>query len=90
MRIAILGATSQIAKDLIVSFSAEKETRLHLFARRPDEVRGWLAFIGLSANYPVDEFSEFPKSQSNDALRTSAHSTQAEEYFLMQSNRNNS
>jgi hypothetical protein len=31
--IAILGATSQIAKDLIVSFSNEKDKQLHLFAQ---------------------------------------------------------
>ncbi len=67
MRIAILGATSQIARDLIVSFSAGEEHHLHLFARRPDEVTKWLAFAGLSANYPVDEFSEF-SGQEFDAV----------------------
>ncbi|NOT82503.1 MAG: NAD(P)-dependent oxidoreductase, partial [Gallionella sp.] len=41
MRIAILGATSQIAKDLIVSFSLAKNNQLHLFARRPNEVSAW-------------------------------------------------
>lgn len=59
MHIAILGATSQIAKDLVVSFSASVEKHLHLFARRPDEVTKWLAFAGLSGRYPVDDFSEF-------------------------------
>ena len=48
MKIAILGATSQIARDLIVSFSADAEKKLHLFARRPDEVTKWLAFAGMS------------------------------------------
>lgn len=59
MRIAILGATSQIARDLIVSFSAMAEIRPHLFARRPDEAAKWLATTGLSARYPVDDFSRF-------------------------------
>lgn len=59
MRIAILGATSQIARDLIVSFSAEKDKHLYLFARRPDEVTKWLASVGLSGRYPVDDFSGF-------------------------------
>ena len=59
MKIAILGATSQIAKDLIVSFSVEESVHLHLFARRPDEVRRWLKSIGLSERYPVDDFSIF-------------------------------
>ncbi len=61
MRIAILGATSQIAKDLIVSFSAVADKHLHLFARRPDAVTKWLATVELSGRYPVDNFFEFPK-----------------------------
>lgn len=58
-RIAILGATSQIAKDLTTSFSARTDTYLHLFARRPDEVRKWLTFAGLSELYQVDDISVF-------------------------------
>lgn len=59
MRIAIIGATSQIAKDLIVSFSAETDKHLHLFARRPDEVTKWLASAGLVGRYRSDGFAEF-------------------------------
>lgn len=61
MRIAILGATSQIAKDLIVSFSAVTDKHLHLFARRPDAVTKWLATVELAGRYPADDFSKFPK-----------------------------
>lgn len=67
MKIAILGATSQIARDLIVSFSADADKKLHLFARRPDEVTKWLAFAGLSGRYPVDDFAEFA-GQEFDAV----------------------
>lgn len=67
MRIAILGATSQIARDLIVSFSTAKDVQLHLFARRPDDVTKWLASTGLSGRYPADEFTEFAK-QEFDAI----------------------
>ena len=63
MRIAILGATSQIAKDLISSFAVEDDKQLHLFARRPDEVTKWLESVGLSGRYPVDEFSGFAKQE---------------------------
>ena len=42
MRIAILGATSQIAKDLALSFSASSEHDLVLYARRPEVVSAWL------------------------------------------------
>jgi nucleoside-diphosphate-sugar epimerase len=59
MRIAILGATSQIARDLIVSFSVDPDKQLHLFARRPDEVAKWLESVGPSGRYPVDDFSGF-------------------------------
>ena len=59
MRIAILGATSQIARDMAISVSAGKDKLLHLFARRPDEVRKWLASAGLSTRYPVDDFPVF-------------------------------
>jgi nucleoside-diphosphate-sugar epimerase len=63
MRIAILGATSQIARDLIVSFSVDSEKQLHLFARRPDEVVKFLASAGLSGRYPVDEFPVFAERE---------------------------
>lgn len=65
-RIAILGATSQIARDLIISFSAG-DKQLHLFARRPLEVARWLKDMGVSGSYLVDDFSVFP-SQEFDAV----------------------
>ena len=67
MRIAVLGATSQIAKDLVVSFSADAAHTLHLFARRPDEVSKWLASVGLAGRYSVDAFAEFG-TQEFDAV----------------------
>jgi nucleoside-diphosphate-sugar epimerase len=67
MRIAILGATSQIARDLIVSFSAEEGKHLHLFARRPTEVAKWLTSVDLAGRYPTDDFSKFG-SQEFDAI----------------------
>lgn len=63
MRIAILGATSQIAKDLIASFSTRPDTYLHLFARRTEEVTKWLASADLLERYAVDQFSEFGKQE---------------------------
>jgi len=67
MRIAILGATSQIAGDLIVSFSSVENNHLHLFARRPDAVKEWLISVGLSERYPIDDFSGFA-NQEFDAV----------------------
>ena len=61
MHIAILGATSQIAKDLILSFSATQDNQLHLFARRPEEVNCWMLFAGLAGRYLVDDLPGFAK-----------------------------
>lgn len=59
MNIAIFGATSQIAKDTIISFSIQQDKHLHLFARRPYDVTKWLNDIGLSERYSVDDFGAF-------------------------------
>lgn len=60
MKIAIFGATSQIAKDLIISFSNEKNINFYLFARRPEEVVLWLDKAHLSLNrYIVKDFNGF-------------------------------
>ncbi len=59
MQIAILGATSQIAKDLIVSFSTASNDALHLFARRPDEVTQWLDAVGIKARYIASDYAVF-------------------------------
>ena len=67
MRIAILGATSQIAKDLIFLLSTEVDKQLHLFARRPNNVIEWLNDVGLSNRYLVNDFSIFGK-QEFDAI----------------------
>lgn len=54
MRIAILGATSQIAKDLIISFSGGiVQHDLLLFARRPERVKKWLDEVDLAHKIPV-------------------------------------
>jgi nucleoside-diphosphate-sugar epimerase len=63
MLIAILGATSQIAKDLILSFSEEKENQLHLFARRSAEVKSWMLSVGLAGRYQVHDFTVFAEHE---------------------------
>src|SRR5437879_2028035 len=68
MRIAILGATSQIAKDLVLSFSAQSKHELVLFARRPDAVQCWLASVDLSGRYAVADFETFGMDRQFDAL----------------------
>ena len=68
MRIAILGATSQIGKDLVVSFSAQSNHELVLYARRPLVVSQWLASVGLVGRYAVADFTAFSADEHFDAI----------------------
>src|SRR5450756_1882049 len=68
MRIAILGATSQIAKDLIESFAAQGTHALMLYARRPQAVVQWLASVDLPERYPVHDYGAFGADEHFDAI----------------------
>lgn len=68
MRIAILGATSQIAKDLMRSFHAQGSDELVLYARRPDAVTEWLSTVGLPERYTVADFEAFSATEHFDAI----------------------
>jgi nucleoside-diphosphate-sugar epimerase len=68
MRIAILGATSHIAKDLIKQFFAEDCHELVLFARRAQAVTDWLCESGIEHGYAVCDFSSFNIDLHFDAL----------------------
>jgi len=68
MRIAILGATSEIARDLINSLRVKKKYTLSLFSRRPSEPK-----ILLSASNPINipashNLTEFSTSIEFDAI----------------------
>ena len=68
MQVAILGATSQIAKDLIVAFSKQDNHELVLFARRPEAVTNWLNSVDLQGRYSVKDFAAFNTDEHFDAL----------------------
>jgi nucleoside-diphosphate-sugar epimerase len=68
MRIAILGATSQIAKDLIHSFCAQSSHELVLYARRPQAVTQWLASTGMASRYAVADLTAFSADEHFDAI----------------------
>jgi nucleoside-diphosphate-sugar epimerase len=68
VRIAILGATSQIARDLIESFAAHDTQTLVLYARRPQAVYEWLARVNLSERYAVHGFDAFGTHEHFDAI----------------------
>ena len=68
MRIAILGATSQIGKDLVLSFCAQGTHELMLYARRPDAVSQWLASVGLTGRCSVSNFTAFNADEQFEAV----------------------
>jgi nucleoside-diphosphate-sugar epimerase len=68
MKIAILGATSEIAKDLILSFSTHDNYELVLFARRPQEVATWLSGVSLPNKYLTLAFKSFKDIANFDAI----------------------
>lgn len=68
MRIAILGATSQIAKDLILSFAEHSQHELVLYARRPEAVTQWLIQTNLAQRYEVADFAAFTTDEHFDAI----------------------
>jgi nucleoside-diphosphate-sugar epimerase len=68
MKIAILGASSQIAKDFIVSISGNKDSKIFLFARRPELVSEWLATRGLLNQHLVMGYEQFSVIQDFDSL----------------------
>jgi len=68
MKIAILGATSQIAQDLILSFSRHKSYELLLFARNVKLLKEWVDSEGLDNKYQVKTYSYFSNNQSYDVI----------------------
>ena len=68
MRIAILGATSQIAKDLVQSFAEKSSHELVLYARRPEVVAQWLSRVGLAGRFVVSDFAAFGPCEHFDAI----------------------
>ena len=61
-RIAILGGTSQIARDLTKGLRVFNEHKLSLYARRPDALRGWIKSLPAS-DFTVGTFEEFEATQ---------------------------
>ena len=68
MHIAILGTTSEIAKDLVLAFTKQGAHELALFARRPSVVTQWLASCSLSGKHSVWDFEAFSTELHFDAI----------------------
>ncbi|MFA4828543.1 MAG: NAD(P)-dependent oxidoreductase [Thermodesulfovibrionales bacterium] len=63
MRIAILGATSHIAKGLIYNFNQKGNCELFLFARSIDRLREFLKSIECGENFHLKGFDELNKER---------------------------
>ena len=59
LKVAILGATSQIAKDLIVSFKKHTAYQCVLFSRTPSNVQQWLECCPDTKNYSSKPYADF-------------------------------
>ena len=68
MRIAILGATSEIARDFTALMLKQGEDALLLYARRPQAVYDWLAANGNTSAAEIHSFEDFPPAEPVDAL----------------------
>jgi nucleoside-diphosphate-sugar epimerase len=68
MNIVIFGATSQIAKDLIISFSKRKKYNFILFTRHVTLLKKWINCTNLDGNYQYCEYSQFNKNSKYDVI----------------------
>jgi nucleoside-diphosphate-sugar epimerase len=68
MKIAILGANSQIAQDLILSFSQNKSYDFSLFVRNVELMKTWISNKNLNEQYRVQAYTYFENNQSYDIV----------------------
>lgn len=68
MKIAIFGASSQIAKDLIRSFVESDKHELILFARKPEAIAAWLKKIGVNKSITAAGYMEFKLNENFDVV----------------------
>ncbi len=66
-QIAIVGASSQIAKDLILSFASHGRTGLLLYVRDVDTMNAWLLASGLTSVGDVHAYEGYGE-QAHDAV----------------------
>jgi len=59
MNIAILGATSQIAKDLIISFAKHTVHHCILFSRSPSKMQAWVKDCNAQCAYVSKGYTDF-------------------------------
>ena len=68
MKIAILGATSEIAKDLILSFFTRSTTDLVLYSRNPTLMEVWCKKVGIQERYLSSHYQSLDNDGPYDAV----------------------
>lgn len=68
MKIAIFGATSYLARDLIVSFSKQSNAMLDLYGRNVGPIHAWLDANSLRNKYSAFNYSAFNSDTHYDAI----------------------
>lgn len=68
LKIAIFGATSQIAKDLIFSLSVKEKNELYLFSRDLNILKKWLEYKNINNNYKLLDYLDFNASEKFDVV----------------------
>ena len=68
MNIAIFGASSYLARDLIVSFSRQNNSTLDLYGRSVDQINDWLTVNSLETTYTALSYSAFNANLHYDAI----------------------
>jgi len=68
VKIAIFGATSQIAKDLIMYFEKSSDHELTLFGREPRVIVNWLNNVAIEKCYCVKDYASFTIDDNYDVV----------------------
>ena len=68
MQIAIMGASSQISKDLITQFSKNTSYKLFLYTRKPEILQQWLINCGIEDNCAVLGYEKFAEIDNYNAV----------------------
>jgi len=68
MKVAVMGASSQIARDLIVNFALKQNYELTLYGRALDVIRVWCEEKIPTANYAIYDFGAFDLERKFDVI----------------------
>jgi dTDP-4-dehydrorhamnose reductase len=68
MRVGFLGASSNIARDLLHSFSIDQKNKLFLFTRNPDHLKKWLLENNIHSGFELCSYRQLETQFDLDLL----------------------